>query len=171
MSRAVLATFETPAAITAAAQEATRRGFAVLDAFSPFPLEGVGGDPPRGRVIPWAALAGGALGAGLIYAAEAFSAGVAYPFDSGDRPHQSWPVFLIAPFEIGVLCAGIFAFIAFLWASGLPRLNHPLFDIDGFERVSRDRFILAFAAPEDADEARRLRGALDGAAAVQEVEL
>jgi hypothetical protein len=171
VTSAIVATFDSPEATTLAAQEATRRGFEVLDAFTPFALEGVGGDPPHRRRIGWAALAGGLTGFGLTYFMEAFSAGVAYPFDSGNRPHQSWPVFLIAPFEIGVLFAGLFGFIAFLLSTGLPRLNHPFFDLEDSDRVSIDRFMLAFAAPGDDGDARRLRGALDGALAVREVEL
>ncbi|MBV8684684.1 MAG: DUF3341 domain-containing protein, partial [Caulobacteraceae bacterium] len=138
---------------------------------TPFALEGVGGDAPHRRSLGWAALAGGFLGAGVTYALEAFSAGVAYPFNAGDRPYQSWPVFLIAPFEIGVLCAGVFGFICLLLTTGLPRLNHPFFDLEDSDRVSRDRFMLAFATPADEEKARSLRGALDGALAVREVEL
>lgn len=171
MISAVVATFDSPEATTLAAQEATRRGFEVLDAFTPFALEGVGGDPPHRRSIGWSALAGGLVGSGVTYFLEGLSAGVAYPFDSGDRPHQSWPVFLIAPFEIGVLFAGVFGFIAFLLSTGLPRLNHPFFDLEESDRVSHDRFMLAFAAPGDEDKARSLRAALDGALAVREVEL
>ena len=171
MTGALVATFDSPEATTLAAQEATRRGFELLDAFTPFALEGVGGDPPHRRSIGWAALAGALVGSGVTYFLEAFSAGIAYPFDSGDRPHQSWPVFLIAPFEIGVLCAGLFGFIAFLLTTGLPRLNHPFFDLEDSDRVSRDRFMLAFATPGDEEQARLLRGALDGALAVREVQL
>ena len=31
--------------------------------------------------------------------------------------------------------------------TGLPRLHHPLFEIEGFERVSQDRFLLAIDPP------------------------
>ena len=35
----------------------------------------------------------------------------------------------------------------------MPRLHHPLFDINGFERVTQDRFMLALhAPPADADK-------------------
>jgi hypothetical protein len=47
--------------------------------------------------------------------------------------------------------------------TGLPRLHHALFGIDGFERVSQDAFLLALASPptEDglADARERLRAA------------
>ena len=37
---------------------------------------------------------------------------------------------------------------AFLVENGLPRLHHPLFAVQGFERASQDRFWLMLARPD-----------------------
>ncbi len=49
-----------------------------------------------------------------------------------------------------VLCASFAAFGSALVLSGLPRLHHPLFEIDGFERTTVDRFwVLVDATSEE----------------------
>ena len=75
------------------------------------------------------------------------------------------------PFSIGILSAAICGLVALFVLAGLPRLHHPLFDIDGFERMSQDRFALELALP-GADGPRqdlldRLRRA--GAVVIREV--
>ena len=111
--------------------------------------------------------------AALMYLTEWFSATRAYPFDQGGRPLNSWPAFMLAPVEIGVLAAAAAGFAVFLLKSGLPRLNHPLFDHAPFERASQDQFLLAVAAPEPgtAHLAARQRLFDAGAVWVEEVEL
>lgn len=156
MTAVIVARFADAEALKAAAADLARDEFRVVDAFTPFPVEleaWRGEDGVRGNRIGWAAALGGLSVAALIYAAEAFSAGVAYPFDSGGRPLQSWPVFLLAPFELGVLAAAVSGFVAFLWLTGLPRLHHAAFEIPGIDRASQDGFFLAVAAPET-DERR-----------------
>ncbi len=158
MTAVILARFADPQALEATARTLAEQRFVIVDAFTPFPvaLEGGAGetaDAHGARLIGWATAAGGLGLAALVYAVEWFSAAVAYPFDSGNRPLHSWPVFLLAPFEIGVLAAAVSGFIAFLWLTGLPRLNHPAFEIPGIERASQDGFFLAVAAPES--DARR----------------
>jgi hypothetical protein len=108
----------------------------------------------------------------LAYALEYFSAAIDYPYNSGGRPLNSWPAFMLVPFATGILVAAIAGFAAFLAECGLPRLYHPLFAVEGFERASQDRFVLAIARPDDDESSRRavdlLRGA--GATAIREVE-
>ena len=98
---------------------------------------------------------------------SSWSAIFAYPIDSGGRPLNSWPIFLLAPFEVGVLAAGLAGFAAFLVLCGLPRLNHPLFDWDRIERATDDRYFLLMAAPEDEQADTRLRALLLDAKALR----
>jgi hypothetical protein len=173
MSRAVLAVFDTAAGLTAAAQAARAERYTVADAFSPFPLPGLDGPPVSTRAIGWAAGAGGLLVAAAMFGLQAWSAAFGYPIDAGGRPLFSWPTFLLASFEIGVLAAAVSALVAFLYAAGLPRLHHPAFDIEGFERTSQDRFLLTLARPRLDDRREALFALLSqgGALDVREVEL
>ncbi len=75
------------------------------------------------------------------------------------------------PFEFGILSAGIFGLLGLFWVTGLPRLHHPHFDIEGFERASQDRFLLAIEPPEKKKQRRRIEEKLVrlGALAIREV--
>jgi hypothetical protein len=172
MSAVLLAEFAEGRKMSAAARGAALRQLRVLDAFTPFPVEALEPllprRPSRIRVVM---LLGGLAVAALAYDTEFYSAVIDYPYNSGGRPLNSWPAFMLVPFALGILGATICGLAAFLVECGLPRLHHPLFAIEGFERASQDRFVLALARPEEGDEAQRtidwLRHA--GALAVREV--
>ena len=137
-----LAEFDTPEALLAAAQAARDAGFA-LDAYAPHHVAGlaeaVAARRPRIAGATFlGALAGGVGG----YAMQWYSAVVDRPLDVGGRPLHSAPMFIPVTFETAVLCAALAALVAFLWTAGLPRLRHPLFDVPGFERATRDRYFL-----------------------------
>jgi Protein of unknown function (DUF3341) len=157
----LIAEFGGPDAMVAAARRARDQGFAPLDALSPCPVEGI--DETLGlkkSPIRLPMLIAALSVAALAYGLEYWSAVYAYPIDSGGRPLDSWPVFLLAPFEVGVLAAAIAGFIALLVLCGLPRLNHPLFDWNRIERATDDRYFLLMAAPEDGRDNDRLRSLL-----------
>jgi hypothetical protein len=74
--------------------------------------------------------------------------GIDYTFISGGRPFNSWPAYIQVTFEALVLIASLTAILAFLFLNGLPRLNHPLFNLPQFERASQDRFFLCIEAAD-----------------------
>jgi hypothetical protein len=174
MSRALLAAYPAAAPLLRAVQRARADGLQPLDAFTPYPVEGLAdalGQRPAG--LPWWMLAGGALVAALFYATEMISAMRLYPFDQGARPLNSWPAFIVATVEISVLAAALAGLVVMLVKAGLPRLHHPLFEHAAFERASQDQFLLAIALPDDAEAAGAARQALFdlGAAWIEEAEL
>ncbi|HEX4195993.1 MAG TPA: DUF3341 domain-containing protein [Caulobacteraceae bacterium] len=171
MSRGLMAVFAAPDRLQRAADEARARGFRRLDVFTPFETPIAGEEGPETDAIGWWTALGGLIGAGAAYGVEWFSAAFAYPFDSGARPLNSWPVFLFAPFEIGVLVAAVFGLVAFLAATGLPRLHHPAFEIEAMRRASQDRFLLVLARPRSAARRAALEALLGGALEIVEVEL
>lgn len=174
MTQVVLAQFAHSRALSAAARAARGRNYRVLDAFTPYPIEEVDAAldmrPSRIRVVM---LIGGLVMAALAYGLEYFSAVTNYPYNTGGRPLDSWPAFLLVPFATAILLASICGFAAFLFETGLPRLHHPLFDIAGFERVSQDGFALAFVLPPAAADQLEMMTWLHqaGANRVQELEL
>lgn len=94
---------------------------------------------------------GGMIMAALAYGLEYYSAAVNYPYNSGGRPLNAWPAFMLVPFAIGILLAAVCGFAMFLFETGLPRLSNPLFGVEGFQRASQDRFLLAVELEENKD--------------------
>jgi hypothetical protein len=75
---------------------------------------------------------------------------VDYPLNVGGRPYHSAPAFIPITFEMAVLFAATAALVSAIVLGGLPRLWHPVFEVDGFERATIDRFWLAVCAGDAA---------------------
>jgi hypothetical protein len=151
----VMGEFAEAEPLVAAAQALRREGF-VLEAYTPFSVDGLTEALalPHDRV-PLLTLAGGALGAAGGYFLQWYSAVIDYPIDAGGRPLHSWPAFIPATFEMAVLGAALAAFFGFLALNRLPRLRHPVFDAPDFDLASRNRFFLCVRATGDTDQASR----------------
>ena len=164
--RALLAGFPAADALVAAAKAEHAAGRTPLDAFTPYPVEGLSEALQLPRPpIPWIMAASGFGVAAAVYLMEWWSSRFGYTFNTGGRPLNAWPTFVIAPFEFGILAAALGGFVGVLAYCGLPRLNHPLFDRLAFERASQDQFVLAVPLPPQ-NEAAAVRDALFGAGAV-----
>jgi hypothetical protein len=170
---ALLARFATSAALSNAVERLHEAGYRRLDAFTPFPLpqvlERIG--PPTARV-GWVSALAALAGGGLTWLTVYWTAAVDYPLDVGGRPLHSWPAFLPVVIVAAALWSGLATLIAMLFWCGLPRWHHPLFDAEGFDRATYDKFFLlvdgADPAFDAADVWRRLRGL--GAESIQDVE-
>jgi hypothetical protein len=143
----LLAEFSSADALCAAARHARDNGYTRVEAYSPFAIEGlddiVGAD--KGWIAPLTLL-GGILGGAGTYFLQWYAAVVDYPINIGGRPLHSWPAFIPATFEITILGAAVAAVLAMLVLNGLPRLYHPLFEVEEFELASRNRFFLCLPA-------------------------
>ncbi len=119
------------------------RDFNHVDVYSPYHVKKLEALlPTRPSRVSRAVFLAVALGALAAYGFMYWSAVRLYPFDVAGTPHHSWPAFLPVTFEFGVLMGSITAFFSVLFFSGLPRYHHPVFDIEGFHRVTRDRFVI-----------------------------
>ncbi len=173
MTMWLLAEFADSQRIVDAARRARAAELRPVDAFTPFPVEDLDEFLDRhSDRIRLVMLVAGMAAAALAYGTEYYSAVVGYPYNSGGRPFNAWPAFMLVPFAIGILAAAIAGFAAFLIACRLPRLHHSLFFVDRFERASQDRFILAVARPAD----DQITAAVDllrnaGATAIREVRI
>lgn len=169
----LLASFASPDGLIAAARAAHGRGLAITDALTPFPVEGIDEFlPADDRGVRAIMLGSGVTFAGLAYGLEWWSAVIAYPFNSGNRPLHSWPVFLLFPFEFGVLAAAVAGLIVFLFRAGFPDYRNPILQEKLFARSTVDAFVLAVQAPQDHDAQAELMEffAAEGAKAVTQVE-
>jgi hypothetical protein len=161
VSDIVLAEFASEADFAAALAALRERNIPVIEGFAPYPVIGAdeSADPGPGRVTAAVAIAGFAV-AGAFYLLEWWTATSAYPFDSGGRPPDSWPAFIMGPFEFGIFAAGFAGFVALLIQCGLPRPHDPVFALPDIERASQDRFFLALARSEGVEAfAASLNGA------------
>lgn len=172
MSGPVLAEFRDPETLQNAVVRVKQGRHLALDAFTPYPIEGLDQELAVGASrIRYAMLAGGLIVAAFAFGLQWYSSVIDYPLNSGGRPLNSWQVFLLVPFEVGVFAAALCGVIAFLRSCGLPRLNHPVFEIPGFERATQDRFFLLAAAEQSDEAARDLRDVLQAAGAVTVTEV
>jgi hypothetical protein len=170
----LLAEFDSPEALVAAARRAREAGYRKMDAYTPFPVEELNDALELGRTgVPIIVLIGGLLGAVLGYALQYYISVIDYPINVGGRPLHSWPAFIPVTFETTVLVAGLFAVLGMLALNGLPMPYHPIFNAPRFSLASHDRFFLCIEAADPKFDAHETRRFLDGLAprALTEVEL
>lgn len=145
--------FLEPAVMLRAAHWAKSARYRIADAFSPYPVDGMaellGATTHMLRPFMFAA---GVGGAGIAYGLEAWSWIYNYPLNVGGRTLDSWPAFMLFPYALALAAAIVAGFVGFLWQTGLPRLHDAMFDLDGFERATQDRCMLALDAPSDISE-------------------
>jgi hypothetical protein len=154
----LLAEFETPEALLAGVRRMREEGFRKVEAYAPFPVEGlaeaIGFEDSR---VPLAALIGGIAGGAGTYFLQWYAATIDYPLNIGGRPLHSWPSFIPATFELTILGAALATVLCMLMANGLPALRHPLFDVPQFDLASRNRFFLCVPARDPVFDAARCR--------------
>jgi hypothetical protein len=169
----IIGVFSSPQAITEAAHRLRALGLQAVEAYTPYPVAGLDAAmPPPGRaLLPAAMLAGAGFGAGYGFFLQYWGEALGYPLNVGGRPYASWPAFTVSAFEFMLLCAVAAGFFALLAVCRLPRLYDPLFAADGFERASRDRFVLYIGARDPGFVPEALRRVLEscGAETIAEV--
>lgn len=138
-----MAEFDTPDALLSAAETARDAGYKKLDAFSPYPMEGLSDAAGvTDHIIPWLTLLGGAVGMAIGYGLQYWASEIAYPLNIGGRPIHSWPTFIPPTFECTILFASLTGIFSMIAINGLPMHYHPVFNVPEFERASDDRFFL-----------------------------
>jgi hypothetical protein len=144
-----LAEFGSPEALIVGVRLARREGYRKMDAFTPFPVEGLADEIGLKRSpIPKIVFAGGVIGLVTALVMQYYSAVFAYPFEIGGRPLNSWPSFVIVAFELTGLFAGLSGAFGMLAINGLPKPHHPLFNVQRFERATQDGFFLCIEAAD-----------------------
>lgn len=144
---AVIAEFDSAAAIYQAAKKTTDEGYTRVDAFTPFPIHGLDKalkqkDSPLG----WIVIIGGATGLALSQLMMWWMNAEDYVlWVSGKNPYW-WPSTVPISFEMMVLFSAFGAFFGMFILNRLPRLHHPIFNHSTFHRVTDDRFFLAIEA-------------------------
>jgi hypothetical protein len=146
----VAAEFATPEGLVSAARALHGRSFGRIDTYTPQPVPELDKilDMHRDRMEPIAA-AGWVLGALGLFGMAVYATVFDYRFNIGGRPLLSWPYYIVPSFAIGVLVASVVVTLGLLALCRLPRLNHPSFNIRGFESATQDRFWLCIEPGRD----------------------
>ena len=160
----LMAEFEEHDQLLAATRRAYAEGYRRMDAYSPFPVEGLAEALGHEHsAIPLFTLIGGMVGGLGGYFMEWYAMARLYPLNVGGRPHNSWPNFIPIVFELTVLIASVSAFLGVFILNKLPQPHHPVFNVPEFERASIDRFFLCIEADDpkfNVEQTRKFLGDL-----------
>ena len=169
----LMAEFDSPEALLAAARSAFAAGFRKMDGYSPFPVDGLAEALGFHRTrVPLIVLIGGITGCLGGFFLQYWASVIDYPINVGGRPLNSWPSFIPVTFELTILIAALSAFLGVLALNGLPMPYHPVFNVDRFELASRNRFFLCIESGDPKFDREATQKFLEGAGSlgVYEVE-
>ena len=145
----LMAEFDSPDALLVAAQRAYEDGYRRMDAYSPFPVEGLAEAIGFHRSgLPLVVLIGGIVGGLGGYLMQYYLSVIDYPLNIGGRPLHSAPSFIPVTFELTILIAALAAVLGLLALNGLPMPYHPVFNVPRFELASRNLFFLCIEATD-----------------------
>src|ERR1700731_1269194 len=158
----VMGEFETAKQLLHAAAKVRDAGYRKMDAYAPFPVEGLSEALGLRRSwVPLVTLLGG-LGGGLTgFLFQVWDNVSSYPMNIGGRPLNSWPAFIPVTFELTILGASLSAVFGMLALNRLPQPHHPVFNVHRFSHASSDRFFVCIESRDPkfhlADTARFLQ--------------
>lgn len=142
--KTVLAEYADEDALMAAIHAVRARGWTRLEAYTPHLIrhldEALGA---RRSKLAWVVAIAGVLGAAGGYLLQWWLNADLYPVDAGNRPPHMPLAYVPITFEMGVLCAGITAFVCVFVMGRLVKLWHPVFETPGFESATRAGYWLA----------------------------
>ena len=168
----VLAEFDTPGELTAAAEKVRDAGYTKWDCHSPFPVHGL--DPAMGirpTILPLLVFGGGIAGLGGALLLQWWTNAHDWPWLVSGKPFFSIPANIPIMFEGTILIAALTAFFAQWALNKLPQVWHPLFRSDRFLKATDNGFFIAIEATDPQFERMKTEALLtdSGATAVESV--
>jgi len=146
-----------------AAERAYADGYREMDAYTPFPVEGLAEAIGFHKTyVPLVCLIGGLTGCFGGFFLQWWPNVIGYPLNIGGKPYNSWPAFIPITFEMTVLFAGLSTVFGMLALNGLPKPYHPVFNLPRFELASRNRFFLCIMARDSKFDGEKTKEFLQG---------
>jgi len=161
----LMAEFDNPGDLVAAAKQAHAAGYRLMDAYSPVPVHGLPkalGFQGKADRVPFICLVGGLCGMTLGLGLTTWWSVWGYPLNIGGRPLFSWPSFTPIIFECTILFSAFSAGIGMMALNGLPRFHHPVFDVPAFDRATSDRFFLCIMSTDSKFQENDTQSFLEG---------
>ncbi len=145
----VMAEFDNPTDLVAAAQRTYEAGYRRINGYSPYPIEELSEAIGFTRTgLPLIVLIGGILGGLGGFFMQYWMEVIDYPLNVGGKPYNSWPAFIPITFECTVLVAAFAAVLGMLVLNKLPQPYHPVFNAPNFALATRDSFFLVIEASD-----------------------
>jgi hypothetical protein len=158
----LMAEFDSPTTVVAAARQAHSAGYRRMNAYSPFPIEELSEAIGFHRnSLPLIVLIGGIVGGLAGYLLLYWTSAIEYPINVAGRPLHSWPAFIPITFECTILGAALAAVFGMLALNKLPMPYHPVFNAPRFELASRTHFFLCIESKDPKFDAKETRQFLE----------
>ncbi|NBR70710.1 MAG: DUF3341 domain-containing protein [Verrucomicrobia bacterium] len=156
------AEFSSAAALLEAAKRIHAHGFRKWDVYSPFPIHGMDHAMgfKRSRVSLFSLL-GGCTGLTVAFVLIYYTSAINYPLIVQGKPYfalePSLPIF----FELTILLTAFGTVLGLLLLTLLPRLHHPVFNWDRFQKATDDGFFLVLESTDPRFESASSRQLLE----------
>ena len=162
----LLAEFETPGALIAAARKVKNAGYTEFDCYSPFPVHGI--DDAMGikrTKLPLVVFGGGLTGlcGGLLL--QWWMNAHNWPWNVSGKPTWSIPANIPIAYETTILLSVLTTFFGMWAANKLPQVWHPFFRLDRFAKVTDDGLFIGIEASDQRFELEQTKQLLVAAGA------
>src|SRR6266849_3670601 len=162
----VMAEFDTPTDLVAAARRTYEAGYRRINGYSPYPIEELSEAIGFTHTsLPLIVFIGGVLGGLGGFFMQYWMEVINYPLNVGGKPFNSWPAFIPITFECTILCAAFAAVLGMLALNKLPQPYHPVFNAPDFALATSDRFFLVIESKDpnfDRDQVMQFLKRLEG---------
>ena len=144
---AVAAEFAGPTEIYYAAEKVRDEGYRWWDCYTPYYVHGL--DRAMGQrksFVPFFTLMGGLSGLVGGFLLVVITSVWVYPIDTQGKPYFSLPAFVPILDLLMIILSAIMSIMGMTTLSLLPRLHHPLWEWDLFNRATNDKFFVVIEA-------------------------
>jgi len=144
---AIGAEFDGPREIYAAAEKIRDRGFKGWDCYTPYYIHGL--DKAMGLRKSFVGLFtffGGLSGLVGGFLLVTITSVYVYPMDTQGKPYFSLPGFVPIIDLLMIILSAAISIVGMIMLSGLPRLHHPLWEWEDFNRATHDKFFIVIEA-------------------------